>query len=1075
MRVADGAFKTGEQKDGIPYFLHRLAGAARPHPAPPSPPGPGTPRADADLLRRAYSALLAGLHLSKAHRDALRRRGLSEEEIDRREYRTLPVQGRARLAGGLRGRFGDELLTVPGCVIKQGRDGSPYLTFAGAAGLLVPVRDPAGRVVALLTRRDDAGDGRGGKYSYLSSAKHGGPGPGAPAHFPLGFPGAPETVRLTEGALKADVAAALSGVPTVGAAGLAWRPALDALQALGCKTVRLAFDSDALDNPHVARALADCCEAAAARGLAVELERWDSADGKGIDDLLAAGKAPELLTGAAARAAVREALAAATAGGPPPAPDELDRLDAVLAAGGAVALFNDRTLLEALARLKAADPAAFAARRAALKGQRVSLSDLDDALKLYLGQQARARPPVLLAAAGYRVAAGCIVRERLTPDGPVEEPLCNFTARITEVVTRDDGAEQTALLTLAGSLADGRQLPPASVPAADFAGMGWVVPAWGTRAVVYAGQGTRDHLRAALQLLSGDAPGRIVYAHTGWREVGGAWHYLHAGGAIGPGGLATGVEVALPDPLAGFALPEPPEGDALAAAVRASLALLDGPAPGRLAFPLLGAVYRAALGEAPGPIDFALHLAGPHGVGKSELAAQAQQHFGAGLDARHLPGGWSSTANALEGLAFAAKDTLVVVDDYAPRGAPGDRQRLERDADRLLRAQGNRAGRGRMRADGSLRPVKPPRGLILSTGEDVPPGQSLRGRLLTLEVSPGDMTLALLTPHQGDAAAGRYAEALAGFVRWLAPQYGDLCARLPGERARLRERALTGSGSSRTPGIVADLALGLKLFLDFAVSAGAVTRAERDALARRGWQALRAAGAAQAEHVQAAEPTALFLRLLAAALASGRAHVAGPDGSVPSNFGAWGWRPKIIGTGIHARDEWEPQGRRVGWLDGPDLLLEPEASYAEAQELARHQGEALPVSARTLWKRLRERRLLASWDERRQRNTVRRTLEGIKDREVLHLLAGVLSPCSEPSEPSADAVDAPVLAEKRTVLADGPADGNGVCGGNRPPDPSAKPGENAVSGRFGWSATGGEGHPAPGTTRPAEEGDWGEV
>jgi hypothetical protein len=41
---------------------------------------------------------------------------------------------------------------------------------------------------------------------------------------------------------------------------------------------------------------------------------------------------------------------------------------------------------------------------------------------------------------------------------------------------------------------------------------------------------------------------------------------------------------------------------------------------------------------------------------KSEAAALAQQHFGAGLDARHLPANWSSTGNALEALAFTAKD-----------------------------------------------------------------------------------------------------------------------------------------------------------------------------------------------------------------------------------------------------------------------------------------------------------------------------------------------------------------------------------------------------------------------------------
>src|SRR5205814_2043611 len=121
------------------------------------------------------------------------------------------------------------------------------------------------------------------------------------------------------------------------------------------------------------------------------------------------------------------------------------------------------------------------------------------------------------------------------------------------------------------------------------------------------------------------------------------------------------------------------------------------------------------------------------------------------------------------------------------------------------------------------------------------------------------------TPHQRAAAEGQYARAMAGFVRWLAPQYAELCARLPAERSALRERALTGAGSSRTPGIVADLALGLNLFLDFALAAGAITPAEREALARRGWQALGESGAAQAEHVQTAEPTAIFLRLLTAA------------------------------------------------------------------------------------------------------------------------------------------------------------------------------------------------------------------
>jgi hypothetical protein len=1002
MRVEAGAWRSGTDSAGARYHLHRLDAAARGASAPPPrPPGPGTPRADADQLHRVYSALLAGLPLSERHRAALQARGLSDEESDRRAYRTLPVRGRSALARGLHERFGDALLTVPGFILKAGDGGRSYVTIAGAAGLLVPVRDVAGRVAALLSRGDDAGDGP--RYSYLSSARHGGPGPGTPPHLPLGIAAPAATVRLTEGALKSDVAFVRSGLPTIGASGAGnWKPALDALRELGCQTVRLAFDADAWDKPAVARALADCSAALAAAGLAVELERWPAADGKGIDDLLATGKAPELLAGEPALAAIREALAAATAGEPPPPPDPLDRLDAVLSDGGAAALFTDRPLLDGLARLADSNPADYAARRAILKGRGVSLRELDAALRPFLRDLARERPPVLLAAAGYRVAAGRIVRRRDTPNGPVEEPLCNFTARITEVVTRDDGAEPVAFFTVAGALDDGRALPSVRVPASDFAALEWVTGAWHGEAVVFAGQGTRDHLRAAILLLSPDRARRTVYAHLGWREMGDGWHYLHAGGAIGPDGPAGGVEVSAPEPLAGFVLPDPPQSEGLVAAARASLALLGGPAPDRIAFPLLAAVYRAALGEAPGPIDFAVHLAGPHGAGKSELAALAQQHFGAGLDARHLPGGWASTANALEGLTFAAKDAILVVDDFAPRGASGDRQRLEREADRLLRAQGNRAGRQRMRADGSLRPDKPPRGLILSTGEDVPPGQSLRGRMIVLEVSPRDVALAGLTPHQCAAAAGLYAQTLAGFVRWLAPQYGELAARLPGERADLRERALTGAGSTRTPGIVADLALGLQVFLDFALAAGAITQAARGELAHRGWAALVEAGAAQAEHVQAAEPTALFLRLLAGAIGT-TANVAGPDGREPPDRPeAWGWYLRTYGVGENERTDWYSHGTRIGWVEGSDLYLEPEASYAAAQELAHRQGDSLPVSPRTLHRRLHERGLLLSVEAHggKTRYAVRRTLEG-RRRDVLHIRADTLFPsASAPSAPT---------------------------------------------------------------------------
>src|SRR5262249_24349042 len=161
------------------------------------------------------------------------------------------------------------------------------------------------------------------------------------------------------------------------------------------------------------------------------------------------------------------------------------------------------------------------------------------------------------------------------------------------------------------------------------------------------------------------------------------------------------------------------------------------------------------------------------------------------------------------------------------------------------------------------------------------------------------------------------------------------------------------------------------------------------------------------------------------------------------------------------------QGKRIGWVDGTDLYLQPDAAFAEAQGLARDQGEALPVAPRTLWKRLREKGALASWDEKRMRNPGRRTLEGRKDRDVLHLPADALSTCSEPSESSANSPDCQESRVRRTVQADSAADGDSQAGENRPPPPSANPASHSENsknsvpgGRFGQSATGADGLPA---------------
>lgn len=575
-----------------------------------------------------------------------------------------------------------------------------------------------------------------------------------------------------------------------------------------------------------------------------------------------------------------------------------------------------------------------------------------------------------------------------TQRGIATTQLTNFIAEIIEYRVIDDGAEHTHRYTIRACV--GGTWRTVQVPASEFPSMGWVAQL-GPKAILSAGASTRDRTREAIQTLSTAIEERRVYAHLGWVETPGGWAYLHAAGAVSVAGDHAGVTVMPPYGLDLFQLPAPPPGVQLHSAIKDVLALLEI-APATITVPLFAAVWRAVLG-AP---DFGIVLVGATGIGKSELAALFQSFFGARLDARHLPGSWSSTANALEALAFHAKDTLLVVDDFAPKGTAQDVQRLNQVADRLFRGQGNGSGRMRLTATSELRPIKPPRALIVATAEDLPQGESLRARTLTLEMERSHLDWDLLTRLQRLAAEGRFAEVLAAFAQWLAPQYGQLRNALDKERAELRSALAESKAHRRTPSLLADLALGLRYFLRFTSEVEALTDAEAGRLWNDGWEALASAGNRQAASQSSEEPTGRFLALLRAALLSGAAHLTTLSGQQPDLPGGAGGST-VPGGGPR------PQGSMIGWVKDEDVFLVPDLAFAAVQQLARAQGEGFGISQPTMWRRLSERGLLASRDGNRNRFTIRISIAGQRA-AVLHLsihtVFGIANDASQVSQPS---------------------------------------------------------------------------
>ena len=513
--------------------------------------------------------------------------------------------------------------------------------------------------------------------------------------------------------------------------------------------------------------------------------------------------------------------------------------------------------------------------------------------------------------------------------------LCNFDARIVEDVIYDDGAEQSRKYAIEGRTVDGVDLPRVYVDSARFSGMTWIQDTWGVKAILTAGHSIRDQLREAIQCLSTQVQLRRVYSHAGWCRVDGVWRYLTTGGAVGD----PTVEVQLPPDLAPIRLPTVPQ--EVKTAVLASLAFLDV-APLPVTAPILGAVYRTPLCEFL-PCDTSVFLEGLTGTFKSSLAALAQSHWGRYIHTG-LPGSWSSTDNHLERRAFTLKDVMFVIDDYAVN--QHNRKELEAKASRVLRAQGNRSGRGRLRADGTECPALPPRGVILATGEQRPSvGRSITARMLVVELNRTDVDVGRLTAAQ--EAAERLPHAMAGYVGWLADKADSLTVDLENRFEALRTKAADlGKGHPRLPSNIAHFFLGLEMLLDYAVDVKAKSAATADDLRHRVWVALMAQGAAMARLVTEEKPVQQYLETLATLVAEHKAEL----------------RDKTQGV-VHA-----PDAVDIGWKDDAYVYLKPRPAFEATRAAAWKAGEPLALSESEMRRELAREGLLVSDQDHLTRN-----------------------------------------------------------------------------------------------------------
>jgi hypothetical protein len=581
----------------------------------------------------------------------------------------------------------------------------------------------------------------------------------------------------------------------------------------------------------------------------------------------------------------------------------------------------------------------------------------------------------------YEVMDGRIHWNKPTQDGSTPVALCSFDAKIVKEEIHDDGADTKSYFQIEGKTFDGKPLSKISVTAEEFSSLNWVTAKWGQKAYVYAR--SSEHLRVAIQELSGSAEQLSIYKHTGWRKVDDRYLYLHGNGAIGTNGPDASVQVDLKSGrLNDYFLPTPPIGEELKKSFKASLSLLEA-APKHIAFTLLATVYRSVLAECH-PVDYSIFVSGPTGCFKSSVIGVVQAHFGSQFKFGRLPDNWTSTENSLEKKSFLLKDCIFTIDEWTANGTNAEADRLRAKAERILRSQGNQAGRGRMSSNLDMRAEYYPRGIIISTGEDMPPGQSLRARSIQIEMSHGDVDKLKLTRLQDDAANGLLVQSTAAYIQWLAPQIDKLKKRVPKLQRKLRDNIRKASMHNRTPDTTASLLVGLRMFLKFGLSRGAITKSQMNTLWNEGKLSLLELAEKQSGHQSTEDHANKFVSYVKYALNMGEAYIVNAkSGEVASEFGRH-----------------NSQSRKIGWVDGSEVFLDPDAAFALVQQIAKNQNEAIPISKNTLWKRLVQKGI-ASPSDTEQRNTVKKTVEGRRSYVLAFADKGLFLEKEEKSKPHA--------------------------------------------------------------------------
>lgn len=336
--------------------------------------------------------------------------------------------------------------------------------------------------------------------------------------------------------------------------------------------------------------------------------------------------------------------------------------------------------------------------------------------------------------------------------------ICNFVPIVLGQYMIGDGRDRRTVIALMGISEDGNQLETINIDVSDIEHLKWVKNSWGFQYKVHSKM--KNQFLNLIEVLVINGITKKLSSQIGWVKDNGKYAYLHTRGVIGE----SDKEVDIGDHLSNYFLPS--EIVDLDRACKSSLNLLEV-ADYEVTVPLLALVYLSPLLQAIKDVgkmpEFVVWLFGTTGSRKTSLARVFLSHFGD--FANRLPATFNDTYASIEIKANAIKDSLNLIDDYAPKQTKKQKDAQDEIAEKTIRAYGDRIARGRANSSMISQKQYTPQGMLLMTGENLIRGHSTVARLVALELDKDSVNLKLLKEIQDNVSL--LGESMRGYIEWL--------------------------------------------------------------------------------------------------------------------------------------------------------------------------------------------------------------------------------------------------------------------------------------------------------------------